>query len=142
MQTGKDGLILLFVLSFFAIVGFLPDIPHCERAPGTPCFRKRIDFAAFGNFAQIKHFLQLFLEDKVGTRYNVCAAQSQQQKHFDGPLAEAADLHQLLGNLAVGHIIELIHGYAAVDHCIGKAAQEINILLNKTDAEQVLGGRR
>ena len=116
MQTGKDGLILLFVLSFFAIVGFLPDIPHCERAPRTPCFRKRIDFAAFVNFAQIKHFLQLFLEDKVGTGYNVCAAQSQQQKHFDGPLAEAADLHQLLGNLAVGHIIALIHGYAAVDH--------------------------
>ena len=91
MQTGKDGLILLFVLSFFAIVGFLPDIPHCERAPGTPCFRKRIDFAAFGNFAQIKQFRQLFLEDKVGTGYNVRASQSQQQKQFDGPEAEAAD---------------------------------------------------
>ena len=49
-------------------------------------------------------------------------------------------MHQLLGNLAVGHIVELIHSYAAVDHCFGKAAQVIYLLLNKTDTEQVLGG--
>ena len=49
-------------------------------------------------------------------------------------------MHQLFGNLTVGHIIELIHGYAAVDHCFGKAAQVIYLLLNQTDAEQVLSG--
>ena len=49
-------------------------------------------------------------------------------------------MHQLLGNLAVGHIVELIHGYAAVDYCFCKAAQVIYLLLNKTDVEQVFCG--
>ena len=92
MQAGKDGFVLLWTLFFLGIVGFLPDIPHCERAPRAPCFGERVDFAALGDFAKIKHFLQFFFEDKVGTGNNVCAAQGQQQKHFNGPLTEAANL--------------------------------------------------
>ena len=46
-------------------------------------------------------------------------------------------MHQLLGNLTVGHIVELIHGYAAVANCFGKAAQVIHLLLYQTDAKQV-----
>ena len=48
-------------------------------------------------------------------------------------------MHQLLGNLTVGHIVEFIHGYAAIDNCFGKAAQVINLLLDQTYAEQVFG---
>ena len=84
--------------------------------------------------------MQLLLEDEVGAGNDVCAAERQQQKHFNRPLAEAAHLQQLLGNLAVGHVGKFLHvNFAAVDG-FSEAAQIINLLRYKADGQQLFRG--
>src|SRR5712672_551902 len=98
---------LSFGFSGFAVAGFggadfahggvsssltgAPHVPTRDGAVGTPAFTKGEQFFGFGHVLFAVGDGPAFLDSQVMDRENIRAAETENQKHFDGPGADAAN---------------------------------------------------
>ena len=110
-----------------------PHVPTGDGAVGTPAFAKGQEFLGLRRALLAVSDGPAFLDAEVVNGKNVRAAEAEDQKHFDGPVADAADRDETLDKLFVGELLglfergddafdgflrEVFHGQ---DFCGGKA---------------------
>ena len=93
-----------------------PEVPAGDRAPRLPFPGAALHNVRFGEVEgrDLVGWLELaegegeaFADAEVGYRQDVGAAEAEDEQHFNGPAADAADLGQVLDDGFVGHAADL-----------------------------------
>ena len=78
----------------------------------------------------------------VGDREDVGAAHAEDEEHFDGPGADAADLGKVLDDFGVGHFADgCVSGDGAVECAGGKIAESLDLVAGDAGGAERLIGR-
>ena len=99
-----------------------PHVPTGDGAVGAPAFAVGGDFARLGNGFLAVEKSETFLHGVIVDGQNVRAAEPEDEKHFDGPGADAADGNQPLDQLLIGHIAR---HFQRRNHAINRFLREI-----------------
>ena len=86
-----------------------PHVPTGDSAVGTPAFAKSEEFLGTGLVFFAVSGGPAFLHAEVVDRENIGAAQAKNQKHFDGPGADAANRDEALNEFLVGEFFGFLH---------------------------------
>jgi len=93
-----------------------PHIPTGDRAVGAPAFAEGEEFLGLGHVLLAVGDGPAFFDAEIMDGENVSAAKAEDQKHFDGPGADAADGNETLDEFFVGKPLGLFEcGDDAVD---------------------------
>jgi len=110
-----------------------PHVPACDRTVGAPAFAEGKEFLGLGHALFAVGDGPAFFHSEVVDGEDVRAAEAEDQKHFDGPGADAADGDEAFDEFFVGEglrlfecgdnaldrfLREVFHGE---DFCAGKA---------------------
>ena len=128
-----------------------PHVPACDRAPGSPFFGSLFDLRGCseeirgelgGRFQAKVGKGEAFADAEVGGGKDVGAAETEEEQHFDGPFADAADLGEVVDDGFVGHAANLGEGGdGAIEGFGGEVADSEGLVGGKTGgAEGLLGG--
>ena len=87
-----------------------PHVPGSDGAVGTPAFAESQEFFGFGLVLFAVGDGPAFLHAEVVDGENVGATEAEDQKHFHGPCADAADGSQAFDEFLVGEFLRVIEG--------------------------------
>jgi hypothetical protein len=135
-----------------------PEIPTGDGAPGCPLLRAAFHVGGRGEEVWCDFCAGLepsegegeaFADAVVAGGEDVRASQSKDEEHFDGPLANAADLGEVVDDGFIGHAADAGQGgYGAVEGFGGEVAEGEGLVggeaggaeLGRGDVEDLLGG--
>ena len=93
-----------------------PHVPTGDGAVGAPAFAEGEEFLGLGHVLLAVGDGPAFFDAEIMDGENVRAAKAEDQKHFDGPRADAVDGNETLDELFVGEVSGLFErGDDAVD---------------------------
>ncbi len=87
-----------------------PHVPTGDGSVGTPTFAKGEEFLGLGHVLFAVGDGPAFFDAEVVDGENVGAAEAEDQEHFDGPGADAADGDEAFDELFVGELLGLFEG--------------------------------
>src|SRR6266851_7527291 len=87
-----------------------PHVPTGDGAIGAPAFAEREEFLGLGHMLFAVGDGPAFFDAEVVDGENVGAAEAEDQEHFDGPGADAADRDETFDELFVGEFFGLFEG--------------------------------
>ncbi len=87
-----------------------PHVPACDGAVGSPAFTAGEEFLGLGHVLLAIGDGPAFFDAEVVDGKNVRAAEAEDQEHFDGPGANAADGDEAFDELFVGQFAGLFEG--------------------------------
>ncbi len=98
-----------------------PHVPACDGAVRAPAFAKGEEFFRFRHVLFAVGDGPAFFDAEVVDGENVGAAEAEDEKHFDGPGADAADGNEALDEFFVGELFGLFEcGDNAVEGFLGE----------------------
>ena len=87
-----------------------PHVPTGDGSVGTPTFAKGEEFLGLGHVLLAVGDGPAFFDAEVVDGENVGAAKAEDQEHFDGPGADAADGNEAFDEFFVGELLGLFEG--------------------------------
>src|ERR1700682_2180776 len=121
-------LLLGFCLLTVGQVAGAPEVPAGDVAPGLPAGGAFVDDVGFGEVGGGYFVCWLELAEGEGEAFadavvvngqDVGAAEAEDEQHLDGPLADAADLREVLDDVFVGHAADAGEGGAGAVEGLG-----------------------
>ncbi len=127
-----------------------PHVPGGDGAPGTPAFGAFAHGVGFakegggdlgGGFEALEGEGEAFADGVVVDGEDIGAAEAEDEEHFDGPAADAADLREVLDDLVIGHATNTGEGGdGAVEGFGGKVAEGKGFIAGETGGAELFVG--
>ena len=127
-----------------------PEIPTGDGPPGSPLPGSTLHVGGFGEevgcdlgggLEALEGEGEPFADAVVGGGEDVGAAETEDEHHFDGPLANAADLGQMLDDCFVGHAADTGEGGdGAVEGFGGEVAEGESFVVGEAGGAQLGSG--
>ena len=134
----------------FGEIAGAPKIPAGDRAPGCPFFGSTLHVGGLGEEVRrdlggrleaLKREGEAFSHPVVAGGEDVRSPEAEDEHHFDGPLADAADLGKVLDDRVVCHAADTGEGWdGAVEGLGGEIAEGEGLVVGKTGGTQLGGG--
>ncbi len=129
-----------------------PHVPGCHGSIGSPFSGAAEHDVGFGQVGSLDGpgFWELhegegvaFANAVVGYGEDVGPAEAEDEQHFDGPRADAADFGEAFDDVGIGHFQNgLMRGHGAIDGFGGEVAHGLDLVAgNAGGAQRVVGDR-